>query len=78
MNQIEERPENQLFIRSLQSVAADKQLELFVSGVESENEWQIVKRLGVTGMQGNYLKHPSQKLRKQQEKLTLDGDNLDL
>jgi RNase E specificity factor CsrD len=78
VNQIEERPENQLFIRSLQSVAADKQLELFVSGVESENEWQLVKRLGVTGMQGNYLKHPSQKLRKQQEKLTLDGDNLDL
>ena len=78
VNNIHEKPENQMFIRSLQSAITNKELLVFAMGVESELEIIILKRLGITGVQGHYIKRPTEKLLAAKEPVSIDGDNLDL
>ena len=74
VNHINNRPENQMFIRSLQGVANGKQLTLFAMGVESDAEIATLKRLGVVGMQGHYIKLPETKLSVANVLSRYDGD----
>lgn len=58
INQIHLRPENQTFVRSLRGVLSEQTTTLFASGVESENERDCLKRLGVFGWQGHFISEP--------------------
>ncbi len=78
VNNLHEKPENQMFIRSLQSVVAEKGLVVFAMGVESEQELGALNRLGVTGVQGHYIKRPAEMLLAATDVVDIDGDNLDL
>lgn len=78
VNNLHEKPENQMFIRSLQSVVAQKDLVVFAMGVESEQELLTLNRLGVSGVQGHYVKRPAETLLAATGKVDIDGDNLDL
>jgi len=78
VNNLHEKPENQMFIRSLQSVVTEKELVVFAMGVESEQELGALKRLGVTGVQGHYIKRPAETLLAATDVVDIDGDNLDL
>jgi len=74
VNHINSRPENQMFIRSLQGVVNNKKLTLFAMGVESDEEIATLKRLGVIGMQGHYIKQPETKLLSASVLDQFDGD----
>ena len=78
VNNLHEKPENQMFIRSLQSVVAEKGLVVFAMGVESEQELSALNRLGVSGAQGHYVKRPTETLLAATDVVDIDGDNLDL
>jgi RNase E specificity factor CsrD len=78
VNQIQARPENQMFIRSLQNVVADKKIMLFATGVESEQEITTLERLGINGVQGHFVKRPSEKIESENKAINIDGDSLDL
>ncbi len=78
VNNLHEKPENQMFIRSLQSVVAEKGLIVFAMGVESEQELGALSRLGVKGAQGHYVKRPAETLLAATDVVDIDGDNLDL
>lgn len=78
VNNLHEKPENQMFIRSLQSVVTEKELLVFAMGVESEQELNSLNRLGVTGVQGHYIKRPAETLLAATDVVDIDGDNLDL
>lgn len=78
VNNLHEKPENQMFIRSLQSVVREKELLVFAMGVESEQELAALNRLGVTGVQGHYIKRPAETLLAATDVVDIDGDNLDL
>lgn len=78
VNHIQERPENQMFIRSLQSVVADQKITIFATGVESEQEINALNRLGITGIQGHFVKRPMEEIDVTVKQITFDGDNLDL
>nr|WP_237467925.1 RNase E specificity factor CsrD [Vibrio stylophorae] len=49
------RPENQLFIRSLLGACGASPVSVIAVGVETEAEWQVVRNLGVQGVQGRYF-----------------------
>jgi len=74
VNHINSRPENQMFIRSLQGVVNNKKLTLFAMGVESDEEVATLKRLGVIGMQGHYIKQPETRLLAANVLKQFDGD----
>ena len=74
VNHINTRPENQMFIRSLQGVMNNKTSALFAMGVESEPEISALKRLGVIGMQGHYIKLAETKLLAAKVLDRFDGD----
>lgn len=78
VNQIEVRPENQMFIRSLQNVVANKDILLFATGVESEQEMTTLERLGINGLQGYYIKRPSENIIYGSEPVNIDADRLNL
>lgn len=78
VNQIQVRPENQMFIRSLQNVVANKNIMIFATGVESEQEMTTLERLGINGMQGHFVKHPSEHIVYGSEQIIIDADNLSL
>ncbi len=52
---IEQRPENQLFIRSMLGSCADTATELVAVGVETKKEWQSLQTLGVIIGQGRFF-----------------------
>lgn len=52
---VQDRPESQLFIRSLQNSVNVHGVALFALGVESAAEWQALLELGVHGGQGHYF-----------------------
>ncbi|WP_199610741.1 EAL domain-containing protein [Flocculibacter collagenilyticus] len=58
VSNIDQRPENQLFIRSLQGACANTQVKIFALGVENEQEWETLKQIGITGAQGHYFTEP--------------------
>ncbi|WP_419833377.1 EAL domain-containing protein [Endozoicomonas atrinae] len=52
--------ENQLYIRTLSMLAESRDIGVLAQGVESEQEWETLKQLGVAGGQGYYLGRPEQ------------------
>ena len=76
VNHIAVRPENQMFIRSLQGVLNAQYLGIFAMGVESEQEVTILHRLGIIGMQGHFVKEPENALHIAKRIDQFDGDKL--
>ncbi|MFK0570760.1 EAL domain-containing protein [Endozoicomonas sp.] len=50
--------ENQLYIRTLAMLAESRDISVLAQRVESEDEWEALKQLGVAGGQGYYLGRP--------------------
>ena len=66
---IHQRPENQLYLRSVLGACEATSTEVLAVGVETNEEWSVVKELGVAGGQGRLLgaemsPHPAQKKRR--------------
>jgi RNase E specificity factor CsrD len=59
---IAKKPENQLFIQSLKALCDVQKVQLYALGVENFEEWQTLKKLGVSGGQGHYFTSPIQQL----------------
>lgn len=78
VNQIDKRSENQMFIRSLQSVVTNKDILIFAMGVEAEAEVQTLRRLSVAGMQGHFIKSPSDQLLAATDQVDIDSEIFDL
>lgn len=52
---IDQRHENQLFIRSMIGACADSNTQVIAVGVENKQEWKTLVELGVHGLQGRYV-----------------------
>lgn len=50
--------EQQLFVRGLISCNTNKGVRVIATGVETIKEWQVLKKLGVSGAQGYYFSQP--------------------
>ncbi|MCL1142087.1 RNase E specificity factor CsrD [Shewanella gaetbuli] len=57
IRQLHERPENQLYIRSLIGGLLRSKAQVIAEGVQTLEEWQTLKILGVSAAQGNYFTH---------------------
>ncbi len=55
---IDVRPENQLFVKSLQAACSGTHVLIFGLGVERVGEWIALQKLGVAGAQGHYFTEP--------------------
>ncbi|MFT5164458.1 MAG: RNase E specificity factor CsrD [Alteromonadaceae bacterium] len=55
---IDLRPENQLFVKSLQGACRGTHVLIFGLGVERVGEWIALQKLGITGAQGHYFTEP--------------------
>jgi RNase E specificity factor CsrD len=55
IREIHQRPENQLFVRSMLGACADSNAKVIAVGVENNKEWQVLKQLGVNGGQGRHF-----------------------
>ncbi|UJF21993.1 RNase E specificity factor CsrD [Shewanella sp. OMA3-2] len=55
IRQVHERPENQLYIRSLIGGLLRSKAQVIAEGVEMFEEWQTLKILGVSAAQGQFL-----------------------
>ncbi|MCW8330414.1 RNase E specificity factor CsrD [Photobacterium sp. SDRW27] len=55
VREIDQRQENQLFVRSMLGATADSDAQVIAVGVENEKEWRVLKQLGVQGGQGRYF-----------------------
>ncbi|WP_350431981.1 RNase E specificity factor CsrD [Shewanella sp. H8] len=55
VRQVHQRPENQLFIRSLIGGLYRAEVKVIAEGVECFEEWQTLKILGVSAAQGDFL-----------------------
>ncbi|GLX77878.1 hypothetical protein tinsulaeT_12180 [Thalassotalea insulae] len=55
---IHRKPENQIFVQSLQTICATNQVEVYALGVENNEEWQMLLKLGVSGGQGHFFTEP--------------------
>ena len=55
---IDEKLENQIFVRSLELICEENNIDIYALGVESFNEWQTLIKLGVNGGQGHYFTVP--------------------
>ncbi|MCL2917807.1 RNase E specificity factor CsrD [Shewanella litorisediminis] len=60
VRQIDLRPENQLFVRSLIGSLYRTDVQVFAEGVGSFEEWQTLLILGVSAGQGSYFGDPQQ------------------
>lgn len=60
VRQIDLRPENQLFVRSLIGSLYRTDVQVFAEGVGSFEEWQTLQILGVSAGQGTYFGDPQQ------------------
>ncbi|SON50692.1 RNase E specificity factor CsrD [Vibrio tapetis] len=59
---IDQRQENQLFVRSLLGACIDSRTQVIAVGVETKNEWRTLKELGVDGGQGRLFDDETQLL----------------
>jgi len=59
---IDQQLEQQLFIRGLLASCIGKDIKVIATGVEQDQEWQCLKKLGVTGAQGYYFSQPLARL----------------
>jgi len=55
---IDSRPENQLFIKSLLNACNGTHVLIFGLGVERVGEWIALQKIGVAGAQGHYFTEP--------------------
>ena len=55
---IDSRPENQLFIKSLLGACSGTHVLVFGLGVERIGEWVALQKLGIAGAQGHYFTEP--------------------
>ncbi|WP_299019251.1 RNase E specificity factor CsrD [uncultured Photobacterium sp.] len=55
VREINQRQENQLFVRSMLGACADSDAQVIAVGVENEKEWRVLKQLGIQGGQGRYF-----------------------
>lgn len=55
IKKIDQRHENQLFVRSMIGACADTNAQVIAVGVENKQEWQTLGELGVHGLQGRYV-----------------------
>lgn len=55
---IDVRPENQLFVKSLQAACSGTHVLVFGLGVERVGEWIALQKLGISGAQGHYFTEP--------------------
>ncbi len=55
---IDKKIENQVFIQSLRTLAAAKNIPLYALGVEKPAEWRALLQLGVKGGQGHFFTEP--------------------
>ncbi|ENM5730123.1 RNase E specificity factor CsrD [Vibrio mimicus] len=62
IKKIDQRHENQLFVRSLVGVCSGTQTEVVAVGVETVQEWQTLQMLGVNGVQGRLFDEEQQML----------------
>lgn len=74
VNNIHERPENQMFIRSLTAITTQKMVTMFAVGVETEEEAKVLHRLGINGIQGHYVSEPLLQLPKTNQMRRFAGD----
>ncbi|MBF9001345.1 MULTISPECIES: RNase E specificity factor CsrD [Vibrio] len=52
IKRIDQRHENQLFVRSMLGVCSGSETKVIAVGVEEESEWKMLQTLGVNGVQG--------------------------
>lgn len=62
VRQLDQQLEQQLFIRGLIASHFAKGVKVIATGVESQQEWQVLKKLGVSGAQGYYFSQPLAKI----------------
>jgi RNase E specificity factor CsrD len=55
---IDKKIENQVFIQSLKTLAAPKNIAIYALGVEKQAEWRILLQLGLKGGQGHFFTEP--------------------
>jgi RNase E specificity factor CsrD len=55
---IDKKIENQVFIQSLRTLAAAKNIPVYALGVEKQAEWRALLQLGVKGGQGHFFTEP--------------------
>lgn len=55
---IQHKPENQTVIQSLKAICTPLNINIYALGVENEDEWQVLKKLGVNGGQGHFFTKP--------------------
>jgi RNase E specificity factor CsrD len=55
IKKIDQRPENQLFVRSMVGACGDSTTKVLAVGVETKQEWQTLIDLGVSGFQGRHF-----------------------
>lgn len=60
VKQIEQRHENQLYIRSMLGACADKETQVIAVGVDNKLEFRTLLSLGVEGVQGRYFEEERQ------------------
>jgi len=59
---IHKKTENQIFINSLKVLCDENKVDIYALGVELEDEWQTLKKLGVNGGQGHLFSEPEPKM----------------
>ncbi|KKC99979.1 RNase E specificity factor CsrD [Photobacterium halotolerans] len=55
IREIDQRQENQLFVRSMLGACANSGVEVIAVGVENDREWQVLQQLGINGGQGRFF-----------------------
>ncbi len=55
---IEQKPENQVFVQSMKILCEPLKVKIYALGVENQNEWRTLTKLGVQGGQGHYFTEP--------------------
>tara|TARA_R110000737_G_scaffold330931_1_gene346926 strand:+ start:582 stop:2432 length:1851 start_codon:yes stop_codon:yes gene_type:complete len=55
---IDKKIENQIFIQSLKTLVAAKNIPIYALGVEKQTEWRTLLQLGLKGGQGHFFTEP--------------------
>ena len=55
---IDQKPENQVFVQSMKILCEPLKVKMYALGVEDQNEWRVLTKLGVQGGQGHFFTEP--------------------
>lgn len=61
---IQDKTENQVFVQSMKTMCERYQVMMLALGVEQQEEWQMLLRLGVSGGQGHFFTEPVEQVAK--------------